>query len=219
MVKRKIEIGANGQTLDSEAVTLGQRIEERRAALGISQAELARRVGIRQSTLNSLINGDSRSSRSIIDLARELRTTPEFLLGKSDDPAGFAPSPADLPAQDRQLVDIFGSFKSSERSFLIEMLQALAENRTKPIEHVPETKQMVWPSEHAIAAMFEAQLRVYGSLEGAALARALAKRLPKGIARLQEVPLSEEPAALPADAVDDQPPASDRSEPRQARRR
>lgn len=200
-------------------MTLGQRIEERRSALGISQAELARRVGIRQSTLNSLVNGDSRSSRSIVDLARELHTTPEYLLGKSDDPAGSAPSPADLPARDRELLKVFDSFKGSERSFLVEMMKALAETRTKPSDHIREAKQMVWPSERAIAAMFEAQLRVYGSLEGAALARALAKRLPKGIARLQEVPLFEEPVALPEGAEGDKLPANDHPEPRRVRRR
>jgi transcriptional regulator with XRE-family HTH domain len=78
-------------------MTLGRRIEERRVAVGISQAELARRVGIRQSTMNSLINGDSRSSRSIVQIARELGTTPSYLLGETHDPdlnAVPAPPPA-----------------------------------------------------------------------------------------------------------------------------
>lgn len=75
-------------------MTLGQRIEARRTAIGISQAELARRVGLRQSTINSLINGDSRSSRSILQIARELGTTPAFLAGETDDPDLHAPPPA-----------------------------------------------------------------------------------------------------------------------------
>ena len=76
-----------------------------------------------------------------------------------------------------------------------------------------------FPSENALAAMFEAQLRVYGSLQGAELARALAKRLPKAIARLQEVPLFEEWVAAPEETADDQLRASAPPGSRQARRR
>ena len=61
--------------------------------MGISQAELARRVGVRQSTINSLINGDSRSSRSIVKIAQVLHTTPAYLSGDVADPDENAPLP------------------------------------------------------------------------------------------------------------------------------
>jgi transcriptional regulator with XRE-family HTH domain len=102
MVNRQIELPANVVALDKGAMTLGQRIEERRVAAGISQAELARRVGVRQSTMNSLINGDSRSSRSIVQIARELGTSPAYLMGDIDDPNENAPPPP--PAALVQLV-------------------------------------------------------------------------------------------------------------------
>jgi len=78
-------------------MTLGQRIEERRKLIGLSQAELARQVGVRQSTMNSLINGDSRTSRSILKIARTLRTTPAYLAGDTDDPDEGAPPPPPEP--------------------------------------------------------------------------------------------------------------------------
>ena len=78
-------------------MTLGARIEERRKVVGISQAELARRVGVRQSTINGLINGDARSSRSIVQIAQELRTTPGYLTGATDDPDQGAPLPPPAP--------------------------------------------------------------------------------------------------------------------------
>lgn len=96
LVKREIVLGHNDATLDKCPMTLGARIEERRKAIGITQAELARRVGVRQSTMNSLIKGDSRTSRSLFQIARELRTTPDYLLGKIDDPDEGAPPP-ELP--------------------------------------------------------------------------------------------------------------------------
>lgn len=70
--------------------------------MGISQAELARRVGVRQSTINSLINGDSRSSRSIVKIAQVLNTTPAYLSGNVADPdvnAPLPPPPAALTAR------------------------------------------------------------------------------------------------------------------------
>lgn len=76
-----------------------------------------------------------------------------------------------------------------------------------------------FPTENALTAMFEAQLRVYGSLRGVELARALAKRLPKAIARLQEVPLYERPVDLFEDAANVEPHASEHSEPPRAQRR
>lgn len=96
-VNSKIELGRNAAPLDKWQMSLGRRIEERRKAIGISQAELARRVGIRQSTMNSLINGNSRTSRSIVELARELQTTTTYLMGLSDDPAEGAPPPPPAP--------------------------------------------------------------------------------------------------------------------------
>lgn len=97
MRQREIELGTNISSLDKGAVTLGSRIDERRKEIGLSQAELARRVGVRQSTMNSLINGDSRSSRSIVAIARELATTPAYLTGEIDDPDAGAPQPSAEP--------------------------------------------------------------------------------------------------------------------------
>ena len=98
LVNREIELGANCASLDKPAMGLGERIAQRLKAVGLSQAELARRVGIRQSTMNSLINGNSRTTRSIVALARELRTTPDYLMGHSDDPDANAPLPPAPPS-------------------------------------------------------------------------------------------------------------------------
>ena len=105
-VNREIELEANGCALDKRRMTLGRRIDERRSALGISQAELARRVGLRQSTINSLINGDSRSSRKIVQLARELATTPAYLTGEIDDPDNGAAAPPPDPTHHHILLPV-----------------------------------------------------------------------------------------------------------------
>lgn len=112
-------------------MTLGGRIDERRKALGISQAELARRVGIRQSTMNSLIKGESRSSRSIVRIAQELRTTPAYLTGDVDDPdLGASPPPPAGP-----VVITMGVVLPPERA-LARMFEALLAgiDRAAPVD-------------------------------------------------------------------------------------
>ncbi|MFX8331624.1 helix-turn-helix transcriptional regulator, partial [Acinetobacter baumannii] len=44
-------------------MTIGDRITERLATLGLSQSELARRVGMAQSSVNSLINRNKVGSK------------------------------------------------------------------------------------------------------------------------------------------------------------
>ena len=76
---------------------VGQRIKARLAALQaeqpeLSQAEVARRVGMSQSGMVNLIAGRSRSTTYLHKIARELQTTPAFLTGETDDPdAGALP--------------------------------------------------------------------------------------------------------------------------------
>jgi len=72
-------------------MTVGERIDERLKAIGISQAELARRVGVGQSTINGLIRGESRGSKHLHVIARTLRTSPAYLIGETEDPAPDAP--------------------------------------------------------------------------------------------------------------------------------
>jgi transcriptional regulator with XRE-family HTH domain len=76
---------------------VGQRILVRLPVVGISQAELARRVGMSQSAMHNLITGKSRSSTHLHKIARELLTTPAFMSGETDDPDENAPPPPSEP--------------------------------------------------------------------------------------------------------------------------
>lgn len=75
---------------------VGQRIRERLEALTLSQSELARRVGINQSTIAALLAGRTRSSTHLHKIARHLQTTAAYLSGETDDPDEDAPPP-ELP--------------------------------------------------------------------------------------------------------------------------
>jgi phage repressor protein C with HTH and peptisase S24 domain len=86
-------------------MTVGERILERLNAVGMSQAELARRVSLAQTTINNLVRGDARSSSYLHKIARVLDTTVDYLAGETDDPAAGAP-PAPTREQMAALLDL-----------------------------------------------------------------------------------------------------------------
>jgi phage repressor protein C with HTH and peptisase S24 domain len=78
------------------------RIAARLRGTGLSQSELARRVGVGQSTINGLVKGEQRSSSHLHKIARELGTSIAYLEGDTDDPSIDAlpvPSAADVAGQ------------------------------------------------------------------------------------------------------------------------
>lgn len=65
---------------------LGERIEEILDDKGWSQAELARRIDVKSTTIWKLVSGTAQTSKHLRDIARQLGTTEEYLLGETDDP-------------------------------------------------------------------------------------------------------------------------------------
>lgn len=89
-------------------MTIGDRIAARMAELGISQSELARKIGVSQQAIGKLVNGHVQTSRHLHVIARELGTSPQYLAGETDDPsAGAVPLPTpDMMAEHLGLVEI-----------------------------------------------------------------------------------------------------------------
>lgn len=105
-------------------MTLAQRIQARIEALGISQSELARRAGVPQTTVNSLVRGQRRSTPHIVRLAQVLQTTPAYLAGETDDASGDAPPP---PAQQQALYHIMMPVALPTENALTRMYEGLLE--------------------------------------------------------------------------------------------
>lgn len=99
-------------------MSLGERIEERMQALGLSQAELARRANVPQTTMNGLIRGSSRTTPHLIRIARVLETTPAFLMGETDDPRAEFPAPV-LTREELEWVNLLRRMKPIDRKTAI----------------------------------------------------------------------------------------------------
>ncbi|RXD05546.1 XRE family transcriptional regulator [Sphingomonas sp. UV9] len=72
---------------------VSERVRERMVEVGLSQSELARRVGVAQPTIYKLLHTAKKGSTKLHLIARELRTTPAYLSGETDDPDLNAPPP------------------------------------------------------------------------------------------------------------------------------
>jgi len=76
-------------------MALGDRIKARLKLLDMSGAELARRAGVAQPTISSMMTGKTRNTLHLHAIARVLRTTPEYLLEETDDHTLVGAVPSD----------------------------------------------------------------------------------------------------------------------------
>lgn len=123
-------------------MSIGTRIESRLKELGISQAELARRVMVDQSTINGLIRGHSRSSKHLHRIARELQTTAAYLSGETDDPQADAPV-QQLDHAERELLDLFRQLAGDERTAVSLIVRRLVDSAApQPVPEYPRETAM-----------------------------------------------------------------------------
>lgn len=107
-------------------VLIAERLKERMAAAGLSQSELARRVGVSQASINKLTSGGSkRGSAYLHRIARELSTTPAYLNGETDDPHGEAPD-VQLSSEEQRLLEIYRALPKKDRAALKVLLERMA---------------------------------------------------------------------------------------------
>lgn len=104
---------------------LGERLKQLMTEKGLTQSELARRVGVNQSTIAGLIAGKARSSSYLHRIAREVSTTPEYLLGETNDPRSAVP-PAMVSSDELTWVRTLRCLAPANRAALLSFTQELA---------------------------------------------------------------------------------------------
>ena len=82
-------------------MSISERIKERRKALGITQEQLAKMVGVSQNAIHKLEDGTTKKPRNILELAKVLGCQPDWLQSGKDEPVApqknVAPGPAITP--------------------------------------------------------------------------------------------------------------------------
>ena len=78
-----------------------------------------------------MLKSSKKATTHLHRIARELKTTPAYLTGKTDNSAVEAATTIDLPAQNRELIEVLGSLKGAERSLFVEMVKAFAGHRSR----------------------------------------------------------------------------------------
>jgi transcriptional regulator with XRE-family HTH domain len=68
----------------------GERLKETRIARGLSQADLAQRLGMTRQQISQLEKADNPTSDVLSRIAKALEVSTDYLLGFSDKPQGIA---------------------------------------------------------------------------------------------------------------------------------
>ncbi|MGB7407175.1 MAG: helix-turn-helix domain-containing protein [Pontixanthobacter sp.] len=111
---------------------LGERLVERMKAAGLSQAALARRVGVSQPSIFKLIHENKTGSGKIHVIARELETTPAYLMGETDNPETEIPEFA-LNGKEREWIEIFRMLEHDDAIAMMDMAKRLIRKDAPPV--------------------------------------------------------------------------------------
>ena len=91
----------------------------------LSQSELARRVGVTQTTIRKLVSGAGYGSKHLHVIARELGTTPAYLNGETDDPLEDAPAPPMLSHDELEWIDLYRRMDETQRRSALTFLRGM----------------------------------------------------------------------------------------------
>jgi len=80
---------------DTTGKIVSRRVQRKRRALGLTQEELARHMGVRQSMVSHVESGKSRDleTKTLIAFAKALGVSIDWLVGLKEDDEEAAPAP------------------------------------------------------------------------------------------------------------------------------
>lgn len=115
-----------------------ERLKDVMSARSLSQSELARRVGVTQTTIRKLVSGGY-GSKHLHRIARELHTTTEYLEGKVDDPDEGADTGQRLSSDEQEWVDIYEALTPEQRRNLRSIARDMARGNS-PSERIHDSR-------------------------------------------------------------------------------
>lgn len=111
-------------------MTTGQRIKERRLQLGLTQLELAQKLGYESKATIARIEADSRNLKQskIKAIADVLDTTPSYIMGWEDEEQG---KKVTLSATQQELIDKIALLDDSKVATLLELCNLYLSSQDK----------------------------------------------------------------------------------------
>lgn len=105
-------------------MTIGERIKQRRKELRMSADKLGEILGKDRSTIFRYEKGDIENLPLDIlkPIATALSTTPQYLMGWSDDKKGNAPEELKLTEGEKVLLDLFRQVPESQQQLVLQMI-------------------------------------------------------------------------------------------------
>lgn len=97
----------------------------------LSQSELARRAQLSQATIAKLCTGKAYGSKHLHVIARELHTTPAYLMGETDDPHSDG-DPVVLTSTQREWLELLEAVQPKDRAAALHILRTLASRHHRP---------------------------------------------------------------------------------------
>lgn len=115
---------------------VGARVSERLRVLGRSQGWLAAKVGMRQTGIQAIIAGRSKRPKKLREIATALKTTQEYLLGETDDPA--IPG-AEKALSTEELAEMISRLEPEFRALLEAAIEGLLHRRSDDRDRSQDT--------------------------------------------------------------------------------
>lgn len=115
----------------------GERLKALMGENGLTQSELARRVGLKQPTIYRLLNGDASGTTHLHKIARELRTSPAYLTGETDDPSPDALLPEPVTSEEREWIEHLRGLLPRDRAALLQIARTMATMAASPALNAP----------------------------------------------------------------------------------
>ena len=110
---------------------LADRIKSRMEVCELSQAALARKVGVSQQSIGRLVTGEAMGSRYLHKIAAALGTTPAYLTGETDDPGSDNPDDV-LSGDEYELIEHFRRLTIKDRAAARQLIRSLADHPEQP---------------------------------------------------------------------------------------
>lgn len=106
-------------------MNLGYKVKTRREELGLSQEELAFKMGYKSRTsINKIENGRDVSQKIIVKLAEALQTSPAYLMGWEDEENNKKPAiSSERERLIKQANELLGRYSEEDLAWVLQMLE------------------------------------------------------------------------------------------------